>query len=130
MKIVYPIIISKTDDKNIPYFVKIPDIDGITQGKDVDDAIQMACDYIGLNIIDKQDNNLDVSKSNYVLPTSKDCNIVTLVDVDIDEYRRKNDFKTIKKTLTIPNYLNKLEKENNINFSELLTTALKKELLV
>ncbi|HIY93485.1 MAG TPA: type II toxin-antitoxin system HicB family antitoxin [Candidatus Companilactobacillus pullicola] len=110
--------------------IKIPDIDGMTQGKNIDDAIQMARDYIGLNIINKQDNNLDVPTSNYVLPTSKDGNIVTLVDVDIDEYRRKNDFKTIKKTLTIPNYLNKLGKENNINFSELLTTTLKKELHV
>ncbi|CAJ1180582.1 hypothetical protein FD33_GL000242 [Companilactobacillus paralimentarius DSM 13238 = JCM 10415] len=130
MKIVYPIIISKTSDQTVPYFVSIPDIEGMTQGKDIDDAIQMARDYIGLNIIDKQDNNLDVPNSNYTLPSAENSDVVTLVDVDIDEYRRKNDFKTIKKTLTIPNYLNKLGKENNINFSELLTTALKKELHV
>ena len=48
----------------------------------------------------------------------------------MSEYKRKHDNKVIKKTITIPNYLNELGKENNINFSEVMTAALKKKLNV
>jgi len=130
MKVVYPIVVTKTTDKKIPYLVNIPDLNGMTQGKSVADAIQMARDYIGLNIMDRQDNHDLIPESNFQQPASKSNDIVTLVDVDIDNYRRKNDLKTIKKTLTIPNYLNELGKEQHINFSELLTTALKEKLHV
>jgi len=130
MKVVYPIIITKTSDKNIPYFVNIPDIEGMTQGKTIADAIQMARDYIGLNVMDRQDNHESIPESNYQQLTPRNDSVTTLVDVDIDIYRRKNDLRTIKKTLTIPNYLNELGKESNINFSELLTSALKEKLNV
>jgi len=130
MKVVYPIVITKTTDQKIPYLVSIPDIEGMTQGESVADAIQMARDYIGLDIMDRQDNHDSIPESNFQQPNSTANSIATLVDVDIDSYRRKNDLRTIKKTLTIPNYLNELGKENNINFSELLTTALKEKLHV
>lgn len=128
MKVVYPIIIIKTSDTTVPYLVKIPDLDGMTQGTSIADSIQMARDYIGLNIIDRQDNDETIPISKYSKPQTKSNDIITLVDVDIDAYRRRNDFKAVKKTLTIPNYLNELGKENNINFSELLTDALKQKL--
>jgi len=130
MKIVYPIIINKTSDTKIPYLVSIPDLDGMTQGTSIFDAIQMARDYIGLNIMDRQDNNEPIPESNYQQPLPQSNSIGTLVDVDIDSYRRKNDLRTIKKTLFIPDYLNELGKEKNLNLSELLTSALKEKLNV
>ncbi|WP_125769487.1 type II toxin-antitoxin system HicB family antitoxin [Companilactobacillus furfuricola] len=130
MKVIYPIIITKTTDSKIPYFVSIPDLDGATQGTSVDNAIEMARDYIGLKVMDLQDENKTVPDSVYSLPTAQKNDIVTLVDVDITTYRKKHDNKAIKKTLTIPNYLNELGNEQNINFSETLTNALKKQLNV
>ncbi|WP_338213859.1 type II toxin-antitoxin system HicB family antitoxin [Companilactobacillus muriivasis] len=128
MKVIYPIVITKTDDTDTPYFISIPDIDGMTQGKTIDNSIEMARDYIGLKVMDLQDSNEPVPSSNYELPKSKETDVVTLVDVDIDSYRKKHDTKLIKKTLTIPNYLNMLGKENGVNFSEILTDALKSKL--
>lgn len=97
MKVIYPIIITKTDDKETPYFISIPDIDGMTQGKTIDDSIEMARDYIGLKVMDLQDSNEPIPTSNYSLPQAKESDIVTLVDVDIDSYRRKHDTKLVKK---------------------------------
>jgi len=128
LKVIYPIIITKTNDSTTPYFVKIPSINGMTQGKTINDSIQMARDYIGLAVINLQDSNDPVPISSYTLPKPEESDIVTLVDVDIDNYRKKYDTKLIKKTLTIPNYLNVLGKENGVNFSELLTDALKSKL--
>ena len=50
------------------------------------------------------------------------------IELDIDEYRKKYDNKAIKKTLTIPNWLNTKAEANNLNFSKILQNALKKEL--
>lgn len=122
--VVYPIIISyDPDSTDYPYLVTIPNIDGMTQGKDIADAIAMAEDYIGTFSL-----NETLPPSNYNLPKANDNDTVTLVRVNISEYKRKNDNKVIKKTITIPNYLNELGKEHGINFSELMTNALKEKL--
>ena len=122
---VFPIIITKDDDSDYPYFVEIPDIDGMTEGKSIADAMEMAKDYIGTYSLEDK-----LPESNTKLPQAKDDATVTLVTVNVSEYKRKHDNKVIKKTITIPNYLNELGKESGINFSEVMTTALKEKLSV
>lgn len=123
---VFPIIITKDEENtDYPYFVEIPDIDGITEGKSIADAMEMAKDYIGTYSLEDK-----LPESNTKLPKVKDDATVTLVTVNVSEYKRKHDNKVIKKTITIPNYLNELGKENGVNFSELMTTALKEKLSV
>ncbi len=53
---------------------------------------------------------------------------VSFVSIDMDEYRKKFNNKSIKKTLTIPEWLNYLSEQNNINFSQVLQEALKEKL--
>ena len=55
---------------------------------------------------------------------------VNLVMVDVEDYAKKHFEKSVKKTLTIPSWLNTLAVENNINFSRTLQNALRKELNV
>lgn len=130
-KVVYPIIITKDDnDPAVPYLVQIPALDGYTQGTSIANAIDMARDYIGLAVMDMEDSDVAIPNSSYDLPTASKDDVVTLVDVDVTAYRRQHDNKVVKKTLTIPNYLNELGKENNVNFSELLTNSLKEKLNV
>ncbi|NVY96932.1 type II toxin-antitoxin system HicB family antitoxin [Lactobacillus sp. DCY120] len=124
MNVVYPIIITKDSQDKVPYFVQIPDLNGFTQGTSIANAMEMARDYIGLTILDREDNHESIPESNTALPHI-DEGTATLIDVNIDTYRRKHDQKAIKKTLTIPNYLNELGKEQNINFSQVLTDGLK-----
>lgn len=88
MKITYPIVITKTDDIESPYFVSIPDISGMTQGRTIDDSIKMARDYIGLKITYLQDSNKAIPSSNHKLPSANKNDVVTLVSVDIDSYRK------------------------------------------
>lgn len=122
---VFPIIITEDDENtDYPYFVEIPDIDGMTEGKSVADAMEMAKDYIGTYSLEEQ-----LPESNTKLPKVKGNAIVTLVTVNISEYKRKNDNKVVKKTITIPNYLNELGKKNGINFSEVMTSALKEKFM-
>lgn len=55
--LVYPVILSKNGDG---YFVTIPDFTVNTEGKDVADAIAMARNAIGLNVLQLEDDNKDV----------------------------------------------------------------------
>lgn len=121
---VFPIIISKNNENSdYPYFVEIPDIDGMTEGASIADAMEMAKDYIGTYSLENK-----LPKSNTRLPKTKGTDIASLVTVNVSEYKRKNDNRVVKKTITIPNYLNELGKEKGINFSEVMTSALKERL--
>ena len=53
---------------------------------------------------------------------------VNLVTVDVAEYAKTHFEKSVKKTLTIPEWLNKAALEQNINFSQTLQDALKARL--
>ena len=54
---------------------------------------------------------------------------VSLVSVDVESYAKEHFEKPVKKTLTIPSWLNELGMKKNVNFSQVLTDALKKKLL-
>ena len=48
----------------------------------------------------------------------------SLISVDLIEYQKKNNNKAVKKTLSIPQWLNDLAEENKINYSKVLQTSL------
>lgn len=129
LKQAYPIVMTQ-GQKYIVVFV--PDFNINTQGVDLADAIEMARDAIGLIGIDMQDENEPLPKPTSLSAVAKDReeDIVTLVDVDFDEYRRKNDLRSVKKNCTIPSWLNYEAEKAGVNFSAVLQTALKAELKI
>ena len=129
MKATYPIVISKGKKYLVVY---IPDFDINTQGVNEADAMEMARDAIGIVGIDMEDANEVLPKPSMLskITKTKETDIITLVDVDFSEYRRKNDIRSVKKNCTIPSWLNYEAEKAGINFSALLQTALKQELQV
>lgn len=126
MKNTYPIIMKSDNDG---YTVYIPDFNINTQGTDLSEAIAMARDAIGLMGIDMEDDGKQLPQPSSIKSVDADKDdIVTLVDVDFTEYRRKNDVKVVKKNCTIPSWLCYEAEKANINFSQVLQAALKKEL--
>lgn len=128
MKNSYPIVL--TPDKN-GYSVYIPDFNANTQGDSLTEAIEMARDAIGLMGIDLEDGKKELPSprpiKNIII---QDNEIVSLVDVDFSEYRRKNELKVVKKNCTLPSWLCYEAEKANINFSQVLQAALKKELSI
>ena len=126
MKNTYPIILTPEE---MGYTVYIPDFDINTQGDSLTEAIEMARDAMGLMGIDMEND-----KKALPFPTSfnkvehHSDEIVTLVDVNFSEYRRKSELKTVKKNCTLPGWLCYEAEKANINFSQVLQTALKQEL--
>ncbi len=125
---VYPAIFSKEDDGG--YSVMFPDIESCyTSGDDMADAINMAEDVLCLMLY-------DMEKDGKTIPTPSDIkviqtdqkSVVSLVGCDTDFYRRYYENKSVKKTLTIPMWLNERAERANINFSGVLQEALKTQL--
>ena len=126
MKNSYPIILTP-EEKGFTVF--IPDFNINTQGDDLTEAIEMARDAIGLMGIDMEDDGKTIpaaSSAKDVKPAEGE--IISLVDVDFAEYRRKNEMKVVKKNCTIPSWLCYEAEKANINFSQALQAALKREL--
>jgi len=118
---VYPIIISEEKDG---YFVQIPDFESATQGESIADAIMMARDAIGLMGIDMLDAGKELP-----VPHSKEGelgekDVVSLVDVDFMEYRRRVDNRAVKKNCTIPYWLSVEAEKAGVNYSRILQDAL------
>ena len=118
---VYPIIISEEKDG---YYVFIPDFEISTQGENVADAIMMARDAIGLMGIDFQDDGKEIPIPNSATFKLEDNDIVTLVDVDFAEYRKRVDNRAVKKNCTIPYWLSIEAEKAGINYSRVLQDAL------
>jgi predicted RNase H-like HicB family nuclease len=128
MKSAYPVVMTKGKEFIVVF---IPDFNINTQGKDIPDAIEMARDAIGLMGIDMQDDGETLPEASDIVDIEAEAiagAIVSLVDVDFTEYRKKNDMRAVKKNCTIPSWLNFEAERAGVNFSAVLQAALKREL--
>ena len=87
-----------------------------------EDIITEAQELLAVTIIDYKDRNIELPKSTKNLKDS------IYVQVWLPYYRTKVKEIYVKKTLTIPSWLDMLAKENKINFSATLVKGLKEEL--
>ena len=136
MKQVYPTFIVNTNDgSEHPFLVCVPDMEIFTEGSTLAEAIEMARDAIGLTGISMEDNKEKlpipsaqaaavekVKQDTEVIDFSK--GILTYVDVDFSEYRRKIDTKTVRRNVALPSWLNYEAEHAGINVSRVLHEAL------
>jgi predicted RNase H-like HicB family nuclease len=126
---VYPVILTPEKDG---YFVDFPDVESCyTQGDSLADALEMAKDVLALRLCAYENDKKTIPppslKQDFELEENQ---IVSLVSADTMEYRKIWDSKAVKKTLTIPAWLNTLAEKNDVNFSAVLQKALKDELKI
>lgn len=123
--IAFPTVISFDDQEksDYKYLVYIPDLDGYTQGVSLADAIVMARDYIGTFSLDHA-----LPEPGQISFKAEASDVVTLVDIDPDSYKRALDKTPVKKTLSIPSYINEAAINEGINFSQTLADVIKDKL--
>ena len=130
MKYAYPAIFTD-EDENI--LVSVPDLPGLhTFGKNMADAILMAQDAIEMWLWDAENNGEAIPQASSQQKIAKLCKssnqTVNMVAADTDEYRRQNETRSIKKTLSIPAWLNHQAEKANAPFSQILQQGLKEYL--
>ncbi|MCL1819996.1 MAG: type II toxin-antitoxin system HicB family antitoxin [Oscillospiraceae bacterium] len=119
-----------TPETNGLYSVIFPDLPGCyTSGDDMADAVYMAQDVLCLTLYDMEQDKKPIPTAS----RPKDIKTIgeqftSVVAVDTETYRRIYENKSVKKTLTIPMWLNERAERANINFSGILQDALKSHL--
>ncbi|MCI7392095.1 MAG: type II toxin-antitoxin system HicB family antitoxin [Bacillota bacterium] len=132
MKYVYPAIFKKekASDGRISYGVSFPDIQGcVTCGDDLPEAIAMAEDALALILYSRESKGEQIPEASEIGWINPEKNeFVSYIACDTLEYHRRNSKKSVKKTLTIPEWLNEEAVARNINFSKVLQEGLKSKL--
>ncbi|MBQ6815579.1 MAG: type II toxin-antitoxin system HicB family antitoxin [Lachnospiraceae bacterium] len=132
MRSVYPVIFTQTYDEKETVLIEVPDLNIMTEGYGMADAIKMARDAIGLMGITLEDekkpipnptnvSNIDITKATFK-DDGESC--ISLVDIDFKEYRRAVDNKSVRRNVTLPSWLNKEAEQAQINVSKVLKEAL------
>lgn len=124
----YPVVISKLADND--YNIKFPDIEEIiSYGETLEEAYDMAEDALSFYLFEAYKDNEEIKEpSNIENIKLEEKQTLVLIKADLKDIIKRYDNKAVKKTLTIPNWLNKLAEENQINFSKVLQSALESQL--
>lgn len=127
-KLFYPAIFHIAEEGG--YWITFPDFPGcMTQGDDMSEAYEMAMDALGLELSELIENRMELpSPSGPQTIAVAEDGILVVVEFDYQAYLKRTSSKSIKKTLTIPEWLNEAAEKENINFSQLLQKALKEQL--
>lgn len=124
----YPAIFTYDEDDKC-YMVDFIDLKSCsTYGKTIEEAYLMAQDAMGLFLSDLETfpkpsipyNNIKLNANQFI----------SIIDIDLLAFRKKYSNIAVKKTLTIPTWLNTLAEKHDINFFQLLQKALKEELKI
>ena len=123
-KRIYPAIFHPEDVGG--YSLHFPDLPGcISEGDTLPEALEMAQDALGIYLYSLQQNkeNFPEASKPESLKIDKG-DFITLVEWDELEYLRRTDNKAVKKTLTLPAWMNTKAEELQINFSKTLQEAI------
>lgn len=133
----YPVFIKQGGND---FLVYVPDLGVYTEGKDFEDAIEMARDAISLKCVSMEDHGEllpERSSAEEAIRKAKDDadeifdysdGVLTFVDVELEGYRSRLNNKAVKKNCTIPFWLNEAAEKEDINYSKVLQEALMQKL--
>lgn len=136
MKVAYPTIFTETDSNIL---IEIPDLKILTEAnsegkkkKTLADAIMVARDAIGMYCVLAEEEGKNPEESSDIRNVKVENTtfyeegktFVSIVDVDLQVYRKKNDMKMVRRNVTLPNWMNREAEAAHINVSGVLQEAL------
>ena len=122
MRYVYPAVF--TPEENGQISVNFPDLESCyTCGDNLGDALYMAEDVLAMTLVSYENNSTPILAPSKKL-SLEDGEFQNFIACDTDSYRKQNMNRAIKKTLTIPEWLNEKALAQGINFSQVLQEAL------
>lgn len=123
-KLFYPALFHKAEEGG--FWVTFPDLpECMTQGDNMEEAYTMAVDALGLCLtdMDKEHIPFPAASSPDMIPTEPDS-FLAVIEFDMLAYKKRTSSAAVKKTLSIPEWLNEEALSLNVNFSQVLQDAL------
>ena len=123
-KYAYPAIFTPEEDGS--FSINFPDLEGCyTCGDSLEDGIEMAEDALALVLYGYEKDGRPIPAPSTPATLSLSGNeFVNYISCDTMEYRKMYNNKAVKKTLTIPEWLNEAASAMGLNFSQVLQEAL------
>lgn len=123
-KLFYPALFHIAEEGG--FWVSFPDLpECLSQGEDMNQAYEMAADALGLCLTARESSGeaLPIPSSPDKIISVPDAFLV-IVEFDLLAYKKRTGSRAVKKTLTIPEWLNEEAVSRGINFSQVLQEAL------
>ncbi len=119
MLFVYPAIFHQ---ENNSFWVEFPDLEGChTYGSSITETMEAAQEALAAYILTLLEQEKDIASPSDISDFHVEDGFPSLVSCDINQYK---DTKAVKKTLTIPAWMNERAIAMGINFSQVLQDAL------
>ena len=123
-KLFYPALFHKAQEGG--FWVSFPDIpECLTQGDDMTQAYEMAVDALGLALTSREKEHQPVpTVSDPTTITPEPDSFLVVIEFDMLAYKKRTNSRAVKKTLSIPEWLNEAAIDMDLNFSQVLQEAL------
>lgn len=123
-KLFYPAIFHIAEEGG--FWVTFPDLpECMTQGDNMQEAYEMAVDALGLALTSREQEKQDIPAASELNKISVAKNeYCVIVEFDMLAYKKRTSSASVKKSLSIPEWLNEEALSLNINFSQVLQDAL------
>lgn len=121
----YPAVFHTAEEGG--FWVSFPDFpECLTQGDSMEEAYEMANEALGLTITDRLTDHeaLPVPSLPGQIELDDENSSLVVLCFDLEAYRKKHNSKAVKKTLSIPEWLNEEAMAKGLNFSQVLQEAL------
>lgn len=123
-KLFYPALFHKAEEGG--FWVSFPDIpECLTQGDDIAQAYEMSVDALGLALTSREEEKQPfpaISDPTQITPEPD--SFLMVVEFDMLAYKKRTGSRAVKKTLSIPEWLNEAAMAMDLNFSQVLQEAL------
>lgn len=128
MKYIYPALFTPNGNG---YTVEFPDLDNcVTEGQDTADAMDMAQDALCMWLDVALEHRLPIPQATSPSDIDAGEGFVSLVVADLDAYRRERDSRPVRRTVSIPGWLDHAADRAGLSLSKVLQDALKERLRV
>ena len=126
-RLFYPAVFHTAEEGG--FWVTFPDIpECMTQGDNMQEAYEMAVDALGLSLTSREAEKEEIPKASSLDEVDAEDGTLVIVEFDMAEYRSRNSSRAVKKTLSIPEWLNEAAVREGVNFSQILQEALMSKL--
>ena len=123
-KLFYPALFHKAEEGG--FWISFPDIpECLTQGDDMTQAYEMAVDALGLALTCREKEQQPFPNASDPTGITPEANsFLVVIEFDMLAYKKRTNSRAVKKTLSIPEWLNEAAINMDLNFSQVLQEAL------
>ena len=122
-KLFYPAVFHKAEEGG--FWVSFPDFpECFTEGDDITQAYEMAVEALGLALVNREEEKEEIPAPAEIDKLDLEDGTLVIVEFDMLEYQKRHNSRAVKKTLSIPAWLNEEATAMGVNFSQVLREAL------